>query len=194
MDSDSKWQTDIIEVYKEYISHNDVSKTAIIGPQHNYQRHKRFKSHYYSEKKRIMLSGCLMNVGAIEKLGDFDERFFIDGLDYEWCYRAIKNGLKIIECGDAIVDHSPGIEKQIKIFDRTVFRYGWAPPDRYYYQFKAMRIIHFQYHDLAIDLHAIYKPLKVLFLFSRKKEYFDAWIRARKDYNLGYFGKYPNTV
>ena len=191
MDSDSRWQNDILEVYKEYITNHDMSMIALLGPQHNYSRHIRRPKAFFKEKKRIMLSGCLMSVEAINRIGGFDENFFIDGLDYDWCYRARMKGYRIIECGEAVINHSPGIERQLKFGNRVILKYGWAPPDRYYYQFKSMRIMHDKYHDILIDIHAIYKPLKVLFLFENKIDYIIAWNKAKKDYKKGYFGKCP---
>lgn len=190
MDSDSDFYNDILSVYKRTVASKKYNQVALLAPQHNYNRHKRIPQVGIRVLKYAMLSGCLLNVDAIKAIGMFDERFFIDGLDYEWCLRAVKNHYKVIECSEAVINHNPANEKQLRILGKTVFRYGWDSADRYYYQFRAALLIHDLYHVFSIDVVAAYKLLKALILFDNKKEYLLSWKCAKKDYCREYYGKY----
>ena len=111
-------------------------------------------------------------------------------MDYEWCYRAKKNQYLLIMCKAAVIKHNPAHERTVTILDHLVFRYGWDTPERYYYQFMSMRLMHWKYHDICIDIHALYKPIKVLLLFSDKKKYIKAWVLARENFKKRFFGRY----
>lgn len=190
MDSDSNFFTNIISVYQEYITMHDTLQIAMLVPQHNYNRHKRHPEKGERLVKKAMLSGCLFNVSVLEHIGIFDERFFIDGLDYEWCERAIKNGYKIVECREAVINHNPAIEKQIRILGKVILRYGWDTPVRYYYQFRAMFLLHKLYGDIFLDMSMLFKPIKAFLLFDKRRDYFLAWKQAKADSKSGYYGRY----
>ncbi len=193
MDSDSGFENNIIQVYKDYIDNNDVENVALLFPQYNYPRHKRTIQDGVKSSKNAMLSGTLFNVKAFENVGVFDERFYMDGLDYEWCYRARQKKYILIQCLGAVINHNPAHEHQLRIGSFILLRYGWDTPERYYYQFKSMRMMHFLYHDLMVDIHALYKPLKAFFLFKNKKDYLRVWKKAQCDFKRGYFGKYEEV-
>lgn len=44
----------------------------------------------------LITSGSLVNIGVFEKVGGFNEAYFIDEVDSEYCLRAIKMGYKTI--------------------------------------------------------------------------------------------------
>ena len=190
MDSDSSFYNNIITVYKDYIENNDVEKVAILAPQHNYNRHKRKPKKGTRRKNKVMLSGCLYNVAAIKRIGTFDERFFIDGLDYEWCKRASTKGYRIIECSEAVINHNPATERQLRVLGKVILRYGWDTPIRYYYQFRSMFLMHELYRDIVLDMSLWFKPVKAFLLFDNRMAYLKAWKNAKKDARSGYYGKY----
>ncbi len=189
LDSDSELCVDILSIYKKYISNNYTKELALLAPQHNYKRHKRQVKNGYRSIRKAMLSGCLIGVDVLDRIGKFDERFFIDGLDYEWCQRALMNKYHLIECSEAVINHNPSIERQFKLFGVVLFRYGWDTPIRYYYQFKALMLLHDIYHDFVLDISLIFKPIKAVLLFDNKKEYYLAWRYARRDVQRGFYGK-----
>lgn len=192
MNPDSKPQNDMVSVFRRYIDKNDTENVAILAPQYNYDRHSRTTS---TGNKRIRfsnMSGSLINVKILNIIGNYDERFFIDGLDSEWCLRALKAGYEIIECSEAILDHHPAETKELKVFGRTVFRYGWDKPERYYYQFRGFMLIHKEYRSFFNDLFCIYKYLKALILFEDRTEYKKMWMEAKEDCKRGYFGNYKD--
>ena len=189
LNQDSSVNEDFIGVFRNYIMHNPCDNIAVLAPQHDYDRHRRYKKDGVERIRYADLSGCLFNTKVIQKIGMFDEFFFIDGLDAEWCLRARKNGYKIIRCNEAVIKHQPGVTKSFKLFKKGIFMYGWHPAKRYYYQFLSGIYIHDKYHDIPSDLFMVVKFFKVLLLFKGKKDYLKEIHRAVKDYKLSKYAK-----
>lgn len=193
MDQDSDFEPEIIDIYRDFIEKNDTKKIALIAPQYDYDRHKRDKSQGVRRIRFSNMSGSLINVHVLKEVGAFDVRFFIDGLDIEWCLRAMSKKYILIECSEAVLKHSPANTGEIKLFGRTVWKYGYDSPERYYYQFKAFMLLHEMYHDIRTDLFGLYKIIKALFIFENKKSYRNAYRNAKRDFRRRYFGKYPDN-
>jgi len=79
-------------------------------------------------------SGSLMPVAVFEKIGWFDEKFFIDCVDFDYCLRLTTSGGMIEECRDAILLHKPGSLQSHRLFGRELFTTYNYSPTRHYYQ------------------------------------------------------------
>lgn len=176
--------------YLQYIEENSTLGVAALCPEYNYDRHRREKKNGYKDVKYSDMTGCLLSVAAINSIGLYDERFYIDGLDTEWCLRARKMGYRIIRCNEALLNHHPGETRELTICGHVVLKYGWHSPVRYYYQFMAIFLVHRLYHDVSSDIFGLYKIIKSLVLFPNNKEYFRMLKKAYQDYCRGYYGKY----
>lgn len=196
MDQDSVIDESVLKVYRRAITgiKNNRIPVAAFSPIYNYDRHKGVAGVGYKKIILTELSGMMLNVQALKNIGFFDERFFVDELDYEWCLRARKKGYKIVRCNEAIINHSPGETSYLKFLGLVEFKYGWHAPERYYYQFRGLLIIHKEYHSPYCDFVFFYKIMKALFLFDNRKEYRRALIFAFKDYKIGYFGKLKEKI
>lgn len=82
--------------------------------------------------KVALTSGSLIDVEVFEEEGLFDESFFIDCVDFEFCLRIRDHGWIIAECKDAILLHRPAYPTEIRIFGRTFPTSGYSPLRRYY--------------------------------------------------------------
>lgn len=86
----------------------------------------------------LMSSGALINRKVFECVGEFDERLFIDCVDFDWGWRAIQIGVKLYLIQDATIEHSLGIGT----LDLSLFSLRLPSPIRHYYQFRnILRII-----------------------------------------------------
>ena len=98
-----------------------------------------YKSHYYvyekinSTKKVDVVSGGFMLIErkVFNKIGYFDERFFMYLEDVDFCVRALKKGIKTIICPKARIKHYGGGSSPNK--DR-VLHSAWIDSRRYYAQ------------------------------------------------------------
>ncbi len=183
MDQDSKFNDNLIKIMFDHI--RDYHDIGIISPNYFFDRKRNSKYTGVKTKKYTMQSGNLLNLNIYEKIGEFKEEFFIDGVDYEYCLRLNKNGYKVYECGEAILYHNPGITKKL-----LFFKYGYCSPTRIYYQVRNLSWISHEYKSFKIKLILIYKWLKIMFFFDNKKEYFNMYKKGITDYRNNRFGKY----
>lgn len=55
-----------------------------------------------------MTSGNLLRLDALEQVGGFAEEFFIDQVDHELCFRLRLSGWRILQAGNAVLQHRQG--------------------------------------------------------------------------------------
>lgn len=195
LDQDSQFGNDLVGSYMTCIKNlkgEELKTTALIAPLYNYDRHKRIARNGNRRVRFSMMSGSLLNVNLLKKIGLYDERLFIDGMDNEWCLRARRKGYNIVRCSSALLDHHPSFTKEIRIFGMPLLKFGYDSAERYYYAFRSFMLIHSLYHDWYNDLWFLYKRLKSLFLFGDFYMYNKAYKDAKSDYNIGFFGKYTD--
>lgn len=78
---------------------------------------------------QAIASGLLIKSRFFEKIGLMNEELFIDWVDYEWSWRVVNLGYKILGNADILIEHSLG--------DRTINlglkRVNFRSPPRHYY-------------------------------------------------------------
>jgi rhamnosyltransferase len=67
-------------------------------------------------------SGSLIYLGAINKVGLINEKFFIDEMDIEWCLRAKYFGFKILQTPNTYLIHQLGNGDKQKILNHSSLR------------------------------------------------------------------------
>lgn len=188
MDQDSSFKNNIVDVYKSYIEKEKINDVAILSPVYMTDRRGGKTADGYDILYWTMQSANFINLKAFSSIGDFDESYFIDCVDYEYCLRAKESGYRIIRCNKAVLLHNPGITKEIKIFGKT-FKYGYASKTRIYYQVRNALYMFKKYHNArALGIVAV-KIGKVVLLFDNKKEYINILKKAFCDYKRGTTGK-----
>jgi len=60
------------------------------------------------EVLQLIASGTIINAKFIRDIGLMNESLFIDWVDLEWCWRAVKRGYRIIGNADVIIKHRLG--------------------------------------------------------------------------------------
>lgn len=60
------------------------------------------------EIDHLISSGSLIDLRAIDLIGNFADELFIDCVDTEWCLRARRHGLIILGVGSALMKHNIG--------------------------------------------------------------------------------------
>jgi len=175
-DADSKIGSDIFTIYKNTIQKYNNNKVALFAPVHIHERSKNKPYNGYKEIKWSMTSGCLYNCEIFIKQEGFFEKLFVDGLDMDYCLKSHENHYLIIECGNAIINHSPAKTKKI-----LGIKYGIDAPFRYFMQARQLIWCWKRYNNLSMLLIYIYKWGKVIFLFPNKKEYIKSMIKGTKE-------------
>lgn len=194
-DADSRMLTDIFEVYRHTIeNYEKLDDVAVFAPQHSFDRRKKSVYVGFREVDWAMTSGWLINNEIFKKLHGFFEPLFVDGLDLDYCYYAKEKGFKIVECGEAVLDHKPAISKEYSFLNKKI-QLGTASPFRYYLQAKCLVWDYKRYHKLYDVKMYFIKWAKVLLFFDDKKNYVKNLIIGTKDgikiYKEYKYGIYP---
>lgn len=137
-----------------------------------------------------MTSGNMLNLRNYKKNGPFREDFFIDYVDNEYCLRAKKNGLKVIELKDVCVDHRLGKAKRVLNFTPTNH-----PPIRRYYITRNRVAVWREYYKVdpayvRYDMWAFVKETaKIVLGEDQKLEKVKMIVKGLSDSLRGKFGK-----
>lgn len=175
-DADSKMSPDLLSVYKNAISKHRKEQVAVFSPVHVFDRSNNRQYKGYRDIDWAMTSGCLFNCNIFVKQNGFFEALFVDGLDMDYCFKSHENGYKVIECGEAVLNHNPAETRSF-----LGFKYGIASPFRYYMQARQLIWCWKRYGRNKLLLTYLYKWFKVISLFPNKREYFKEMIRGTKE-------------
>ena len=77
-----------------------------------YDQKNKPKTNNFHPVVTTITSGSLLNIEICKKLGGFDEKLFIDEVDFDYCYRCILAGYKIYQFDHVYLTHRIG--KSIK--------------------------------------------------------------------------------
>jgi rhamnosyltransferase len=87
-----------------------------------------------------MTSGSMMPVNAINKVGPFDESFFMDYVDIEFCLRARRKGMLILQ-SPAVLFHSLGRTTYHRLFGLSFGATNHSTARRYYITRNRLRLL-----------------------------------------------------
>ncbi len=133
--------------------------------------HHRSASFPFKELWTTMTSGSLVRADIFDRCGMFDESFFIDYVDHEFCLRARKHGFRVIEAVDAPLTHALGLLAVRRIFGLSV-TVSHHSPVRWYYTARNRLRTYFRY-----------------FLSDPSWVFFDAWVSWKEFLKLALFGQ-----
>lgn len=138
----------------------------------------------YKEVKTCITSGALTNLKVWEKISGFDEKMFIDRVDFDYCYRIRKAGFKVIQTSTVTLDHSIGNAKIYRFLfwkfidmEHTSFRAYYIAQNNIYYPRKNKLI----FHLIRGNLRNLKYIFLVLLYENNKKEKLRAIIKGWKN-------------
>lgn len=122
MDQDSYFEpthaTAYFESFIRLFSQSEV--VAIVCPNHSVQNTKVIISDEYKEVVHAITSGSIINTEICRQLKGFEEKLFIDDVDFEYCYRCVIAGYRIVQFSNIYLNHSLGIQREAGYF--SVFK------------------------------------------------------------------------
>ena len=71
-----------------------------------YRRRNGFQSDAAFQGLLLMNSGALIPVASLRAVGSFDERYFVDFVDYEFSLRLARHGFRVFHVPGAVIDHN----------------------------------------------------------------------------------------
>jgi rhamnosyltransferase len=84
------------------------------------------------ESKNIITSGCLYPVSIFDKVGFFNEKLFIDGVDFDFNLRVLLNNFKVYKIQEPMIKHNIGAEISKNILFIKIFSSNHNEIRRYY--------------------------------------------------------------
>jgi rhamnosyltransferase len=153
----------------------------------------------FCEKSWVMQSGTFLSAEILRKIGLFDDSFFIDYVDIDFCLRLRKRGLKIIEATRAVIDHRLGDPSRHTILGKTTTVYSHSALRRYYAARNRLRMYRrYLISDaryIGHDAWSWFKEVVKLLLFEEDRMRKLGYIaRGVWDALRGRSGKYAKTL
>lgn len=191
LDQDSVIPVNMISEYSKYIlNSNNALISCIIHDRNETEAKKTADS--VEEINQCITSGALTRITAWDKCGKFDEKLFIDNVDFEFCYRLIWQGFHIIRVNSVELLHECGKIKEKKIFKAKIIVYNHSAQRKYY--IARNWIYTYLKHKPMINLsYIIAKEVeefgKVLLFEKNKKKKMKAFFEGVMDGWSGKMGK-----
>lgn len=187
LDQDSISSSDM--VVKLYNTKNVMDKIAIISPiivDRNVGLVGHIPNTDYKEVRTCITSGSLVNIHAWKYCGKYDDKMFIDSVDFEFCYRLRKCGFKIIQTNKVKLVHEIGVSQKRKlllwnvtIYNHSAFRKYYIARNNIYYPRKHKLYLHLIRGNLRNTI-----LLFLVLLYENNKK--DKFISILKGYRDGY--------
>jgi rhamnosyltransferase len=119
----------------------------------------------------VISSGMFVPTSVFEIVGYNNERLFIDWVDTEWCWRAIRKGFEVIQVPDIVINHRLG-DFARKVFSKEISVHTSAVR-RYFMLRNAIYLLFFE--DLSIGMklsliHRIFVIIPLHLIVAKNKE------------------------
>ena len=184
LDQDSRMTRYIFDNLYKY---RNVENVAIVCPtiyDINKKKNKK-KKKKYEYVNRCITSGSLMNLSICSKLEKFDEKMFIDYVDFDYCKNVTLAGYKIIKVRDAILPHEIGkrLTKKILFFyvyptNHSSFRVFYYIRNIKYYYWKYKKKMTIK-EKIKEKINIVWKFISIILYEENKKE---KLLKAREGY------------
>lgn len=137
-------------------------------------------------------SGNLLDIEICDKIGKFDEKLFIDGVDRDYCFRILKNNYKICRYNKVILKQCLGIGKKniFGTYEHSVIRNYYIYRNRLYMVYKYPEIFKGLNKIKSLYLSIIKQVLSIVFCEKNKTEKLRIIKKATRDYKKGLMYKY----
>ena len=186
LDQDSSLEAKDLKEMLKYIDYdcslivpniNDVNKSKI-----------RKNNNEFNYVKRAITSGTLMRTSDIKTNGYFDEKMFIDYVDFDYCKRVLLNHKKILKVNNVYLNHAVGNRTKRKFLFFTVYPTNHNTQRIYYYSrniryyLKKHKKNLFLKEKLIEKIYLFWKFVSIVLYEKDKKDKIKAFNRGKKDY------------
>jgi rhamnosyltransferase len=159
MDQDSHFADDNFVYYLKMIEKAKYSDVAVYTPLVCTQSEKpsAFEGDFL-ELKACLTSGSIMPLTVFDKIGFFNEAFFIDAIDHEICSRARSHAFKILRVNNVYLNHILGEEQEYHLLGKKLYSYNY-PPMRIYYSLRNYIYIYKKYKEKELIQYILYNQM-----------------------------------
>ncbi len=192
MDQDSRFENEALKIMIDWIKNNKTTNIGIISPMHSQKELDKYLDIF---DYMTMTSGNLLNLDIFSKIGEFEEKLFIDSVDTEYCLRLKHYGYKIKRIKSIVLKHNLGDMGRHKVMNVTMEVSNHSIVRRYYitrnrlyiwskYEAEFRKYIRYEKETTLRDI------IKIFLFEDQKILKLKMILKAYKDYKAGKFGKY----
>jgi rhamnosyltransferase len=154
------------------------NQVALIGPCHVLSSERPSEKPFghntlFREIPVTLQSGSLFSRSSLTSIGLFDESFFIDYVDFEFCLRLRKGGFRIIEAVHAPLLHRVGTPTVHTFLKKSCVVFNHSPVRRYYAARNRLRVYaRYLLSDprwIGHDMWSWFKEMLKLVLFEKDR-------------------------
>lgn len=131
LDQDSVCMPNLISNYKEHLYVNRPGILACSIQDRNFSISSK-KIEDIEEIEECITSASFCNTAALSEIGGFDEKLFIDSVDFDVCLNLRKHGYKIYKTGFVGILHEVGHGKNVKLLWKKRVVYNHSALRNYY--------------------------------------------------------------
>lgn len=143
--------------------------------------------------KDCITSASMIRLSAWEQVGGFYEPFFIDAVDYDFCYLLSRAGFRIVRCNEVELYHEIGRAETVSIFGRKEYLFHHSPTRCYYMIRNTLLLGKRHQRRLHFSLVALKRFLLVVSFEANKFQKAKAMLQGVYDALRGHMGPISNT-
>ena len=200
MDQDSKASMNMVEEYLSFINSQIFdAATGLLCPFVTYLNYpKKNPGTPYSEVEEAFTSGSLLNLSTYQHIGGFNEKYFIDYVDNEYCLRLRKYHFHMYQINTAQCLHQLGNTQTRKLLFMNISITNHQPIRYYYRTRNRLKLLweyslHFPLYSL-VDLFSFFKELFKIIVYEQQKSQKMRMISfGIRDFVLGKDGEIINS-
>lgn len=116
MDQDSSFTPENWNAYAGAVAKLDTRnrRIAMLGVGYSHETQASTGAIAMREELRLVTSGSLIHLAAIQEIGGMNEDLFIDEIDSDFVYRAWLAGWEVLQCDGVYMVHQLGDRKQVR--------------------------------------------------------------------------------
>ncbi len=166
LDQDSVCQPDIISTYDKLAKRAKENVAIITSKYEDNNVSVDFGLvRAYEKVKFCITSGALNNVRCIKAVGGFDEKLFIDMVDYDICYALTRAGFRIIRMNYIGFCHEVGQSTEKTFFGKKIIIFNHSPLRKYYWVRNSIYLWR-KYHLGSEELSRVFKRMIQTLLYE----------------------------
>lgn len=123
----------------------------------------------------LITSGSVLNLQLMNEIGGFDEKLFIDEVDFEYCLRSVVKGFSIIQFANIFLTHNLGQTSQHRSFKTSKLTPRVLhSPVRIYYMTRNFLYVQSKYaktfpREINLRRKVLFNRFKNNILYSRQR-------------------------
>lgn len=191
MDDDTRTPDRMVSQMTDFWNQYPLPLGILSGVHHNKPATVPYKTLLYT-----LTSGNFLNLKAYQHIGGFEDNFFIDHVDHEYCIRLNAKGYQVVELPAIHLEHKLGYSQEVKLGGWRLRRYGTNSPIRlYYYARNGLYVArtHFAEHPhfaWMFTKEIARRWLKTLFLDADRPTRIKMLVQGLRDGWHGRLGRY----